>query len=159
MTLALLHEALIAGLASHMRGWGFVKSTRSFRRRDGDRQWSLHLAFINHVNDFDVVADVAVEHLLNKQRICIVGAELGNIIGTGQRRWSVGDLPHAQAAADGVHQLFITAGVPFLQRFSELSQILNTLRADQKTARLICPFVKDHVAEADAIESRAKQQC
>jgi hypothetical protein len=119
--------------------------------------WSLHLAFVNHAADFDVVANVAVEHLAKRQRICIVGAELGNIAGTGQQRWPVASQADVQPAAAGMWRLFTEIGLPFLQRYSRLAEILRTLRQEPKTARLICPLVQDPASEAAAIEARAQQ--
>ena len=115
----------------------------------------LHLSFVNHVANFDVVADVAVEHVHKKRRICIVGAELGNIVGTGQHRWHVSSPSEALAAAAGVVQLFQEVGIPFLKRYSNLGEVLRVLREEPKEARLICPLAQDPVAAARCIEARA----
>lgn len=144
-------------MAVCLRGWRFVKSTRSFRKSEGQCICSLDLAFINHTSDFDVVADVAVEHTAKGQRICIVGAEHCNIAGTEQQRWSIDGQVDVKAAANGVLDLFAKVGMPFLKRYTDLTEILRALRTDPKTAWLNWPLVQDPVAEAAAIEALAKQ--
>lgn len=108
----------------------------------------MDLSFISHAADFDVVADVAVEHLANGKRICIVVAERGNIAGPGQHRWPVSSDVQPQKASEGVHTFFNEVGLPFLQRFSSLTEVIRVLRNEPGTARLICPLVKDFEAEA-----------
>ena len=151
MALKTLHQEVIEQMTDRFPGWKFVKSTRSFVQLHGNCRWIVHLAFVNHVDDFDVVVDVAVEHLMGKQRICILGAELGNIRGTGQHRWNVGPTSSALAAVKGLQALFDEVGVPFLRRFSKLAEVVGILRTDEKTTRLIFPFEQNPVLEADRI--------
>jgi hypothetical protein len=158
MALATLHQEVIEKMADRFPNWRFVTSTRSFVRQNGNCKWYLHLAFVNHVDDFDVVVDLAVEHLMGKQRICILGAELGNILGTGQHRWSVGPNSSALAAAKSVQALFDEVGVPFLKRFTELAEVVRILRTDEKTTRLIFPFEQNPALEADRIASLMEEK-
>jgi hypothetical protein len=128
-------------------------SARSFVHPHDNCRWHLHLAFVNHTDDFDVIADVAVEHSLGKQRICIPGAELGNIAGTGQRRWTVGPNASVSDAAHGLLTLFGEVGIPFMQRFTDLAEVVRTLRTDPVGTRLMFPFEIDPLSEASRIES------
>jgi hypothetical protein len=155
VAIASLHEAVSHDVAALLPGWRFVKTVRSFRSTELGCTHYLHLSFVNHVADFDVIADVAVEHLHKRQRICIVGAELGNIAGTGQHRWHVSSTSEAWAAAAGIVQLFQEVGIPFLKRYSSLGEVLRVLREEPKEAQLICPLAQDPVAEALCIEARA----
>lgn len=157
MALAPLREGVIAAVATLLPTWRFIKSTRSFVQKSLEYKWYLHLAYINHVNDFDVVVDVAVEHLRGKQRICMLGAELGNIVGTGQHRWSVETASDVAGVAKEVVSLFGEVGLPFLNRFSSLPEVIHVLRTDLEMSRLIFPFTKDPAADADAIESSVVQ--
>jgi hypothetical protein len=154
MSFAVIQGVLLGDLSARLEGWHFVKSRRSFERKQTTCVWSLHLAFIKHKPDFDVVADVAVEHIQAGKRLCIVGAELGNICGTGQHRWQIASEQQVQAVTSGILDLFTTVGLPFMERYSVLSEVLRVLRADPAQARLICPLVKDHCAEAALIEQR-----
>jgi hypothetical protein len=153
MALASLHQEVIKAMTDRFPGWKFIKSIRSFVQLHENCKWYVHLAFINHVNDVDVVVAVTVEHLIGKQRICILGAELGNILGTGQHRWNVDSNSSALAAAQGAQVMVHEVGFPFLRRFSDLVEVVTTLRTDKKTARLIFPLEQNPAVEADRITS------
>lgn len=157
MALASLHQEVIVAMTDRFPGWKFVKSIQSFVQLHGNCKWYVDLAFVNHVNDFDVVVNVMVEHLIGKQRICILGAELGNILGTGQHRWNVDSNSSALAAAQGVQEMVHEVGFPFLNRFTDLAEVVRTLRTDKKTARLIFPLEQNLDVEADRIASLIEQ--
>jgi hypothetical protein len=151
-----MHEALIANLRSRLTAWRFVKNRRSFERSVSTTTWYLHLTFVNHLHDFDVVTDDAVEHVRERKRVCIVGAELGNLRGTGQHRWGVsspGDVPRV---ASDIVDLLESTGQPFLERFSSLTEVLRVLRNSPNEARLIMPFASDPNVEAASIEARSR---
>ena len=157
MALATLHQAVIEGVSALLPAWRFVKGARSFRRVAHGCNQTLHLSFVNHVDDFDVVGNVAVEHLIKRKRLCVVGAELGNILGTGQQRWPVSSATQASLAANGVVELFQKVGVPYLERYSSLAEVLRVLREEPQNAWLLSPLAKDFAAEANAIEERGKE--
>jgi hypothetical protein len=52
-----------------------------------------------------------------------------------------------------MHALFHEVGMPFLNRLTELAEVLKILRTDEHTTRLIFPFEKNPVLEADRIAS------
>lgn len=153
MALLPLHKEMSEKRIEKFPDWKFVHSSRSLVRKREHSRWFLHVTFANHVHDFDVVADVAVEHLLGKHRICIVGAELGNIQGTGQHRWGVDSPSSTTAAAHGVETLFNEIGTPFLDCFSSIEEVLRVYRMDREMARLINPFEQNPQVEAERIAS------
>lgn len=153
MALAALHQEVIDQLAVRLPTWRFIKSTRTFVQLHNHCKWHLHIAFVNHRDDFDLVADVAVEHFHAKKQLSILGAELGNIARTGQRRWTVGSDASASDAVNGLLMLFKEVGIPFMQRFSDLGEVVRVLRTDPITTRLIFPLVSDPLGEANRIES------
>ena len=119
-------------------------------------KWHLHLSFVSHAHDFAVAVDVAVEHLRGTKRLCIVGAELGNIRGTGQDRWDVHSRQDVPRVASEILKAFAAIGLPFLERYSSLAEILNVLRTNPREARLIKPLSANPVAEAAAIEAASR---
>jgi len=136
---------------------GFRKREQSFRREVAGCRQSLHLSFIPHRDDFDVTADVAVRHhaledILNQDRAsltdaakkdtCTVGAELGNIAGTGQHRWTVVTVRDVGPVVVGLEDLFLRVGLPWLDRFSSVKEIQRVLRDDRREAALICPIAQ-----------------
>ena len=150
-----LRKELLLQLDERLRPLGFRKREQSFRRDLGPCRQAFHISFINHVGDFDVTADVGVRHhsvedMLNegqphlkdseKKETYTVGAELGNIIGTGQHRWTVVDTSDIPSVVDGIMNYFDSVGIPFLERFSSLKEVYRVLREDGAEARLICPI-------------------
>ena len=152
MKVAELHSILIDALKSRLDGWKFVASQRHFERRVGEKRWFLHLSFVNHQADFDAVANVAVEYVHNRKRVCILGASLGNIEGTGQMRFGVSNPTDVPAAADGIAEQFRRVGLPFLERFSQPQEALSVLKAGGKEALLISPFREKHATQIRSIE-------
>lgn len=103
-----LKAMLLHGLAELLEDYGFKRriTDQSFYKKTADGKVSIHLAFINHSEDFDVTVDFAirfndVEDILNeidnsflpfptkKGETYTLGAELGNITGEGQKRWTI----------------------------------------------------------------------
>jgi hypothetical protein len=155
MKVAELHSALIDALKPRLDGWRFIGSQRHFKKQIGDRRWFLHLAFVNHQADFDAVADVAVEYVHNRERVCIVGASLGNIEGVGQRRFRVSSPADVPQAVDGIVEQFRRVGIPFLERYSRPQEVLSALKAGGKEALLISPIREKHDAQIQSLERYA----
>ncbi|MBB1390076.1 hypothetical protein H5185_11695 [Shewanella sp. SG44-6] len=87
----------------------------------------------------------------DKLRLCIVGAELGNIEGVGQKRFTVGNMQQAVESADAIYNYFSAVGIPFLKRYSDPNEVINTLRVGGKEAMLISPIVSLHKQQIDSL--------
>jgi len=140
MRVSELQELFLQALAKLLSEWKFVKSKRSFVRKSGPIWHHFHISCINHETDFDAVGDVAIEIRKGRERLCVVGAELGNIAGIGQRRFSVHSAASASVAAHEIQSYFVQVGEAFFERYSRVESILETLREGGKEAMLICPF-------------------
>ena len=166
MLLADLRRTLLTELAAALASRGYRKSGQSFRKEEGPHRLSLHVAFINHVDDFDVTADVAVRHhaveeirnLSNtlisareKKETATIGAELGNLAGVGQHRWTVRERRDIEPVAADILEWFDRIGVPFLERFSSIGETARVLTQDGSEARLICPFPEKRRSVLEAI--------
>lgn len=152
MKLAPLHDAFIAALQRRLPDWRFVAKHRHFQKAHGNVTWLFHIAFINHETDFDAVADVAVEFLEGKKRACIFGAELGNIHGPGQRRYSVASAAQAALEAERAVKDLQDIGLPFLEAYSNPSQVIQTLEAGGTKASLISPIAEKHPGQIAALK-------
>jgi len=150
-----LRKELLQEIDKRLRPKGFRKRERSFRKEFGDCRWSFHVAFINHSDSFDVTADAAVRHHaveneLNadkpylteteKKHTYTIGAELGNIVGTGQHRWTVCGGDDIASVVQDIMLCFDKVGLPFLERFSSLEEVHSVLARDDSEAKLICPM-------------------
>ncbi|MEQ6289220.1 hypothetical protein ACFPAG_01135 [Vogesella sp. GCM10023246] len=152
MKVSELHAAFLKELAPLLPGWTFVASQRGFKRVDGQANWLFHLAFVNHECDFDVVGNVAVEFIVAKKRVAIVGAQLGNIVGVGQTRHSVRSLATAAESAKSLVAEFNGVGIPFLQRYSNPSITVTALQRGGSEALLISPFEQNHTQQIMALK-------
>lgn len=144
MKLSGLQEVHIAELIKLLDGWKFVKSRRHFKKVNGDVIWYFHISCINHADDFDSVGDVTVEFMNGKERLVIIGAELGNIEGVGQKRFPVKNSAQAKLSSDDIYKYFQTIGLPFLERFSNPEEVAAVLDQGDEKAMLISPLVDQH---------------
>lgn len=139
-----LQNIFIDELKVLLPGWEFIKSHRHFKKSEEGAVWFFHIGCINHSEGFDAVGNVAVEFKSGKERICIVGAELGNIEGIGQNRFPVSTTEEAKSSAAGLHQHFERHGLPFLRKYSNPVSVVTTLKQGGKEAMLISPFLNQH---------------
>ncbi len=139
MKISELQNILIKEIHGLLPNWKFVKSARHFKKIDKQIGWFLHISCINHVVDFDAVADVAIEFKSGKERLCIIGAELGNIEGVGQKRFSVANPEQAKISAIQMYKYFERIGLSFLQKYSDPKTVVATLRDGHEEALLISP--------------------
>lgn len=152
MSLEPLHARFLEELGRRLPGWTFVASRRHFRRSLPGRQHLIHVAFINHVDDFDVTIDVSIDFLAGRKSVCVLGAELGNIEGTGQRRHSVDSEETAVAAALEASAHIEAVGLPFLERYTDAATALASLAAGGREADLLSPIRALHAQQIAALE-------
>ena len=139
-----LQSRFINELQTLLPEWEYVKSQRHFKKIDNDKHYYFHISCINHVNDFDAVGDISIEFKDGKNRICIIGAELGNIEGIGQNRFPVSNDVEARASAINLHQCFEKCGLEFIQKYSDPVLVVDTLKRGGMDAQLISPFLEQH---------------
>ena len=156
MKLSDLESFFIEELEAYMSEWTYVKSQRQFKKTVKGNTWYFHISCIKHMFDFDVVGDVAIEFKSKKERICIVGAELGNISGVGQKRFSVASKPQAKVSALEIYKYFEEYGCKFCQKYSEPYNVINTLKSGGKEALLISPFVSNHKEQILSLTNHLK---
>ena len=152
MRVAQLIDAFITALESELPEWKYIKTNRYFTRPISDGKVYFHVACIKRIADFDAVGDVAVEILSKRKRVCIVGAELGNLQGIGQQHFHVYDSQSAVSAAQNIHRVFLDIGSNFIARFSDPNNILFTLQKGGPEAMLISPILNSHPGAISDLE-------
>lgn len=140
MKISELQNIFIDELEGFLHRWKFIKKHRHFKKVNGNLVWYLHISCINHFDDFDVKGDVAVEFKDGKKRLAIIGAELGNIAGSGPKRFPVGSVSQAYSSAVALHESFQKIGLPFIERFSNPDEVVTVLKDGGKEAGLISPL-------------------
>jgi hypothetical protein len=165
-----IERALLEAVGAHIAADGFESKplSQSFFRRFPAGRASLHLAFIKHPRDFDVVADVAVrfhelEDLISANNALLskkekgqtysLGAELGNIAGEGQMRWNVASSADVNQVADRLVAAFKAIGLPYLDRAATLEGAYKLLTSPGRDAWLHSPI---HASRAKRIVGLAK---
>lgn len=151
MKVSELQEIFLGELKELLPEWKFVMRERHFKLKRDDVVWFFHISCINHESDFDAVGNVAVEYLSGKERVCIIGAELGNIEGSGQKRFSVSSSDEAIISARSLCDFFVKVGQPFLHKFSNPNEVISTLKCGGKEAMLISPFTKEHETQINRL--------
>ena len=130
---------LMENVGRRLESQGFkpAYSTQSFIRPFPGGRVSLHLAFIRHPSDFDVVGNVAIRFdklqdlatgwrtdISEKQKrdTYSQGAELGNVAGIGQKRGTVSSAEDVESVADDIADFFNAIGMPYLEKYSMLER-------------------------------------
>lgn len=151
MKVSELQEKFLDELKELLPEWRFVKRDRHFKLKRDDIVWFFHISCINHESDFDAVGNVAVEYFSGKERVCIVGAELGNIEDSGQTRFPVSSSSEAISSAKLLYEFFVKVGLPFLHKFSSPNEVISTLKCGGKEAMLISPFINQHETQINRL--------
>jgi hypothetical protein len=154
---AALRSALLRSLGAQLNPMGFRQSEQTFGKRWGAGKLLVHLSFVRHTDDFDVLVDVAVrldaiEDRLNADRpqlsqreranTATVGVELGNWSIGRPLRWTVSTPADLEPVVKGLLEELRRTGLPFLERFAQLEELERVLGADDKVARIICPIAE-----------------
>jgi hypothetical protein len=137
------------------KGYKARRTSQDFYKDAPEGRKYLHVQFIYHHQDFDIVASAGLVHQalsklveeVNKSlvepeqilHIAAVGAELGNITGVGQMRWTVAEGSDIAKVCPRIVEAFETIGLPYLERFSTLEEIL-ACAAREDMGELCAPF-------------------
>lgn len=149
-------------------GYKTIVSQQMFVRNVSKGRTALHLSFVNHVRDFDVIANVAIrfdqiEDTLNlaraflsdskKRQTYSFGAELGNISGAGQNRWTVQSGEDVYKVSHDIFSEFQRVGIPFFESISTIEKAYHLLIGPTEQAQL---YLAPHERRASAIVAAAK---
>lgn len=151
MSMADIRKSLLRQLAEKLKnsGYRFKSGGRSFERPTEFGRVSFHLAFINHADDFDITADIAIrfdalEDLLNSHRPYLsdkkkkgtfsMGTELGNWIEGRQKRWRVRTESDVAPIVESILKTFKTHGEPYLEEYSNPETAYAVLSGNEETA-------------------------
>jgi hypothetical protein len=152
-----LRNALLKRLGAQLSPMGFRQSQQTFAKRWGAGKLLVHLSFVRHADDLDVLVDVAVRHDAIEDRLnadrpqlskrersktATVGAELGNWSIGRPLRWTVSTPADLEPVGRRLLEEVCRTGLPFLERFAQLDELERVLAADDQTARLICPLTE-----------------
>ena len=160
-------KELFERVGSRIAHLGFVGKLRDqvFVRKTEIGWWSLHLVFIPRKEYCVVAADVglrvdAVEEMLlpaiagrkrQRSRSATVGAEIGNIADGRWHEWYVRPTDDHDAIADEIVHAFVSFGIPYLARLSDLQELLGALAQDGSAAVFYNPIPSSRCRRAIAL--------
>jgi len=162
-------KALLSKVAEYLVEYGFEKKPigQSIIKIMPDGKVSFHLAFIDHKDNFDVVADVAirfdmVENMVNednkllskkeKESTFTLGAELGNISQGSQKRWTVFLGTDVDSIAQEIRSAFVKYADSYIKKYSEMQNAFELLLSNDRQNWIHCPV---HGARAKRVLSMA----
>lgn len=153
-----LEKKLLSEVGSllHRHGFNSKPVGQSFRVTKPFGWASIHLAFVRHPpKDFDVVVDAAIridavqdsiqenDRLItdkDRKNSATIGCELGNLKGEGQQRWAISAEKDVGPVALQIVAECEATLLPFIEKYSDLDVLLETLTADPEAAKSISPI-------------------
>ncbi len=152
----LLAEAFLAQVEDELGGLGFKRRRRdyTYRREAGPARQYIHFTIVKHRVAAQVSVDVAVRLHAVEEAIprhpkvppktardrATVGVELGNWTGAGWRSWNLAAPEDVGPVVRALLTEVRRVGLPFLERFSSVSEVHDVLARGGSEAQLICPL-------------------
>ena len=149
-----LRAHLYTAVGAAVAEFGFKTEKMVFRRPIEGGSQTLPLAYIRHATDFDVTANIAVRFddvqdlrldgnktikPSEARHLMSFGAELGNIQGSGQKRWTIRESADIPEVVPQIITTFKEIGLPYLDKFSDRRTALEVVAKDGPTAWLLMP--------------------
>jgi hypothetical protein len=152
-----LEKQLLAELSNPVSELGFNKKpvNQSFYKPTDFGRLAFHVSFIEHDDDFDITADVAIrvdalEDLVNelnkqltkaeKKQTFSIGAELGNIAAGKQKRWKVCASTDIPMVAGSIARELERVGLPYLEEYSKFSRMFEILSSNEPPSWIHSPI-------------------
>jgi hypothetical protein len=145
-------DELTQKIRNGLIGYGFEskKKDKYPTKKTPSGRWVVGLAFIKHVDDFDVTMGVSgrIDALARLQYgeedspdTCYsFGGELGNISGVGQKRWTITSQEDIDSVVESMLQAFAQIGLPYLEKYSVLENALEAFSGDDRAAWHVSPI-------------------
>jgi len=159
-----LQEEILAEIAAALASSGYRRREQEFYRDVDDVRWFLHIAFVRHPENLDLIADVAIRHNAiedrlvgtrahlkpsERKRTATIGVDLGNYADGRQQRWTIRSADEVKPVVADMIRIFQKFGLSFLERFSSLHELVRVLDLNDREASLICPVPATRVEVAE----------
>lgn len=115
---------------------------------------AVHITFINHLDDIDLVINLAirfdkVEELIHRNNLLLsatekkntatLGVELGNWVVGHQKRWNITPKSNLHSVANSMFNYFLEFGSLYLEKYSNIDEAYELLSRDDSNAWLHSP--------------------
>lgn len=137
-------------------GYSFVPNTYKYIQALDDRVNTIHLSFIKHQKEVDVVVDlsvtiIGVEEIYNKvefelgakptkSKPATVGIEIGNYRGIGQVRFQASKVSDIPSVVTGVVDSVQQYGTTFFSEMSNYDHVYDLMSKDDAGSWDFCPL-------------------
>lgn len=155
-----LYNLLLSTFAEKLALHGFVynKARKACYEKFFDNgRHGIFLSSVYHVDDFDVVMDIAIhfenlesliksevaEYLAKKGKNFkrySIGIELGNYLGTGQKRWHIESEQDVMLVAEDLYANFVEYAIPYFEKYSNLKNAFELILDNQGKGSSHCVF-------------------
>jgi hypothetical protein len=169
-----LYNLLLSTFAEKLSNNEFIfNKTRkdSYERLFDNGRHGIFVLPIYHVDDFDVVMKMSIhyenleslvksispDYLVNFKygknfKLYSVGIELGNYLGTGQKRWHIKSEQDVMRVADDLYANFLEYALTYFEKYSNLKNAFELILDNQGKGSSHCVFNEarctNHVAMA-----------
>lgn len=165
LDLKAVRKELFGCLSPELAKYGFITklSDSSFYRKFLQGRQSIHLQFIYHGVDVDVLVNIAVrfdelEDLINKHKLFLadkekkntysLGAELGNIRDRVPIRWTIYSSANVEQVAKDILEAIVSTAIPCLEKYSDMRNALDAVSGDGPDDWLYSPFDNERAMRA-----------
>lgn len=108
---------------------------------------AIHVCFINHVDDFDIMIDVGIRYdqleemknrnnfLLNqkeKKQTFSIGSELGNLSQGKPIRWTIHEESSIKAVVDSIFHVIEEVAFPYINKYTNMENTFNKCLNDNE---------------------------
>jgi hypothetical protein len=152
-----LKSTLLKQLAVLLIKHGFEKRIygQSIKKPIENGTAKVHLAFIEHENDFDVKVDVGIrfdelENMKNEHNMLLtakektntstIGVELGNISIGEPKRWTIISKDDIDSVIQSIYKEIKMFLLPFIEKYSCRENVFDLCIKEDSEANLICPL-------------------
>ncbi len=153
----LLEKSLLDNLSRLLKKDGYKRKGQDYIRLFEKGKYIFHISFIEHPDkgDVDITGDVAirfdeVEDMVNasnkmlskkdKEQTSTIGAELGNILGEGQKRWTLSAEDDVSSISLVIYNEFSRTGKKYFDKYSSYKKAFEAIKQDDKGSWLHSPF-------------------
>lgn len=152
-----LRNELLKKAGLFLVGLGFDKKIygQSFRKTIEGGKAFIHLSFINHVDDFDVMVSFGIrfdkmEDMANsinklitekeKLNTATIGIELGNYSEGRQKRWTVREENDIAPVVEAISKDIAEIVIPFIEKYKNMNTVFETMLRDDPEVWSLAPF-------------------
>lgn len=165
-----LKKIIMKNIAQYLVQYGFDGKVRGgcFWKEIDFGRAMINIAFVNHSDDFDVLVGASIrfdqlEDMIHegldlkllreseKKDTASIGGDLGNIIGTGQQRWTIRSEHDLDVVEKSICEMIVKVALPYIEKYKSRDALFELLLRDDIEAERLVPFSEYRAMKAVAL--------